>query len=84
LRFTTNFIYFSKNTWIVLFTLSLHSREDMNTNKLTFAAIAAMAVTLSVSMLVSSVATPAVAKITPATPPSCENQGGNEPPGQQP
>jgi hypothetical protein len=56
----------------------------MNTSKVTFAALAAMAVTLSVSMLVSSLATPAAAKITPAQPPSCTNGGGNEPQGQQP
>ena len=56
----------------------------MNTNKVTFAAIAAMAVTLSVAMLVSSLATPVQAKITPAQPPSCENGGGNLPQGQQP
>ncbi len=56
----------------------------MNTNKLTFAAAAAMAVTLSVAMLVSSIATPVAAKITPAQPPSCENRGGNQPGGQQP
>ena len=51
---------------------------------MTFAAVAAMAVTLSVAMLVSSVATPVQAKITPAQPPSCENPSGSEPPGQQP
>ena len=56
----------------------------MNTNKLTFAALAAMAVTMSVAMLVSSVATPVAAKITPAQPPSCENRGGQQPGGQQP
>ena len=59
----------------------------MNTNKLTFAAVAAMAVTLSVAMLVSSVAAPVQAKITPGTPgtpPSCTNGGGNQPGGQQP
>jgi hypothetical protein len=55
----------------------------MNTNKLTFAALAAMAVTLSVAMLVSSVAAPAAAKIK-AVDTSCENQGGQEPGGQQP
>jgi hypothetical protein len=53
----------------------------MNTHKLTFAALAAMAVTLSVAMLVSSVAAPAAAKISPA---NCENQGGQQPGGQQP
>jgi hypothetical protein len=53
----------------------------MNPHKLTFAALAAMAVTLSVAMLVSSVATPVAAKITPA---NCENQGDQQPPGQQP
>jgi hypothetical protein len=56
----------------------------MNVHKVTFAALAAMAVTLSVAMLVSSIATPVQAKITPAEPPSCESGGGNEPPGQQP
>jgi hypothetical protein len=50
----------------------------MNTNKLTFAALAAMAVTLSVAMLVSSVAAPVAAKITP----HCRNPGGNEPQGE--
>jgi hypothetical protein len=49
----------------------------MNTNKLTFAALAAMAVALSVALLVSSVAIPIEAKI------SCQTKGGNEPPGQQ-
>ena len=48
---------------------------------MTFAAVAAMAVTLSVAMLVSSVAIPVEAKISPR---SCETSGGNEPPGQQP
>jgi hypothetical protein len=57
---------------------------NMNRHKVTFAALAAMAVTLSVAMLVSSLATPVQAKITPATPPSCENPGGNQPGGQQP
>jgi hypothetical protein len=57
----------------------------MYTHKVTFAALAAMAVTLSVAMLVSSLATPVSAKITPAQPPSCETGGGgNLPPGQQP
>ena len=59
----------------------------MNTSKVTFAALTAMALTLSVSMLVSSLATPAAAKITPGTPgtpPSCTNGGGNQPGGQQP
>jgi hypothetical protein len=55
-----------------------------NRHTLTFVALAAMAVTLSVAMLVSSLATPAAAKITPAQPPSCENRGGNQPGGQQP
>ena len=59
----------------------------MYTRKVTFAALAAMAVTLSVAMLVSSLATPVQAKITPGTPPtppSCTNGGGNQPGGQQP
>ena len=54
------------------------------TRTVTFAAIAVMAVTLSVAMLVSSIATPAAAKITPGEPPSCENRGGQQPGGQQP
>ncbi len=49
----------------------------MNTHKLTFAAVAAMAVTLSVAMLVSSVAAPVAAKIQPV----CQNPGGQEPQG---
>ena len=56
----------------------------MNTHKLTFAALAAMAVTMSVAMLISTIATPVAAKITPAQPPSCTNGGGNQPGGQQP
>ena len=56
----------------------------MYTHKVTYAALAAMAVALSIAMLVSSLATPVEAKITPATPPSCETGGGNQPPGQQP
>ena len=56
----------------------------MNTHKVTFAALAAMAITLSVAMLVSSLANPVQAKITPAQPPSCTNGGGNQPGGQQP
>jgi hypothetical protein len=46
-------------------------------HKMTFAALAALAVTLSVAMLVSSVATPVAAKIEPV----CENPGGQEPKG---
>ncbi len=53
----------------------------MNSHKVTFTALAAMAVALSVAMLVSSLAAPVQAKITPA---NCENQGGQQPPGQQP
>ena len=57
----------------------------MNTHKVTFAALAAMAVTLSVAMLVSSVAAPVQAKITPVTTDTaCTNGGGNQPGGQQP
>jgi hypothetical protein len=50
----------------------------VNTHKITFAALAAMAVTLSVAMLVSSLATPVSAKIA-ATDVSCTNQGGQQP-----
>jgi hypothetical protein len=53
----------------------------MYTHKVTFAALAAMAVALSVAMLVSSLATPVEAKISPA---NCTNGGGNQPGGQQP
>ena len=57
----------------------------MNTHKVTFAALAAMAVALSVAMLVSSVAAPVQAKITPVTTDvSCTNGGGQQPGGQQP
>jgi len=55
----------------------------MNTHKVTFAALAAMAVTLSIAMLVSSLATPVAAKIQ-AVDVSCTNGGGNQPGGQQP
>ena len=51
-----------------------------NRHTLTFVALAAMAVTLSVAMLVSSVATPVSAKIRQA----CETSSGHKPPGQQP
>jgi hypothetical protein len=51
------------------------------THKMTFAALAAMAVALSLAVL------PAFTTTTYAVPPGlregCENQGGNEPPGQQ-
>ena len=50
---------------------------------MTFAAFAALAVTLSVAMLVSSVATPVEAKIRPVDT-ACETRGGGTPPGQQP
>jgi hypothetical protein len=55
--------------------------EIKNRHKVTFAALAAMAVALSVAMLVSSLATPVEAKISPA---NCTNGGGNQPGGQQP
>jgi hypothetical protein len=77
-------VYFRQLTHknlLELFYLSKEVRLEMNTQKLTFVALAAMAVTMSVAMLVSSVATPVAAKITP---PSCENPGGKQPPGQQP
>ena len=47
----------------------------MNTSKVTLAALAAMAVVLSAAMLVSSVATPAAARIIEV----CRNPGGQEP-----
>jgi hypothetical protein len=56
----------------------------MNTHKVTFAALAAMAVTLSVAMLVSSLANPVQAAIKPGQSASCTNNGGNQPGGQQP
>ena len=57
----------------------------MNSHKVTFTALAAMAVALSVAMLVSSVAAPVQAKITPVTEDvSCTNGGGQQPGGQQP
>jgi hypothetical protein len=50
----------------------------MNTNKLTFGTLAAMAVALAVAMLVSSVAAPVSAAL------ECRNSpDGNAPPGQQ-
>jgi hypothetical protein len=52
-----------------------------NTHNVTFAALAALAVTLSVAMLVSSLAAPVQAKISPA---NCTNNGGQQPGGQQP
>jgi hypothetical protein len=48
-----------------------------NTHNVTFAALAALAVTLSVAMLVSSLAAPVQAKITPV----CKNPSGQEPQG---
>ena len=55
----------------------------MNTHKVTFTALAAMAAALSVAMIVSSVAAPVQAKISPVDT-SCTNGGGNQPGGQQP
>ncbi|MDP8886893.1 MAG: hypothetical protein M3M91_03775 [Thermoproteota archaeon] len=48
----------------------------MNTNKLTFGTLAAMAVAMSVAMLVSSLAVPVSAAL------ECRTSGGNTPPGQ--
>ena len=62
---------------MTLFNSCFHCRADMNTSKVTFAALAAMAVALSVAMLVSSLATPVAARIEPV----CENPGGGEPQG---
>jgi hypothetical protein len=50
---------------------------NTHTHKITFAALAAMAVALSIAMLVSSLATPVAARIEPV----CENPGGGEPQG---
>ncbi len=55
----------------------------MNTHKVTFAALAATAVVMAFAVAPTFM-TSASAKITPAQPPSCENQGGQQPPGQQP
>ena len=52
----------------------------MSTNKVTFAALAAMAVAPSVAMRVSSVAAPVAAKVRQA----CETSSGHEPPRQHP
>ncbi len=57
--------------------------EVVNKHKVTFAALATMAVALSVAMLVSSVAAPAAAKIQ-SVDTSCTNAGGQQPGGQQP
>ncbi len=57
--------------------------QEMNTRKLTFTVLATMAVTLSVAMLVSTIATPVAAKIQPVDT-SCTNNGGQQPGGQQP
>ena len=51
--------------------------------KITLAALAAIAVVLSAPLLVLSIATPAEAKIRPVDT-ACTNGGGNEPGGQQP
>jgi hypothetical protein len=60
-----------------LYIMSHMKDTHTHAHKLTFVALAAMAVTLSVAMLVSSVAAPAAAKITPV----CKNPGGQEPQG---
>ncbi len=54
----------------------------MNTHKLTFAALAAMAVALTFA-IAPAFTNQAFAKIT-EEPVACENPGGNEPGGQQP
>ncbi len=43
-----------------------------------------LGVALVMAAMVVATAIPVFAKITPAQPPSCENPGGNQPPGQQP
>jgi hypothetical protein len=54
------------------------------TKKISIPALA-VASALALAVLATSMATPASAKITPVTTDvSCENQGGNEPGGQQP
>ncbi len=53
----------------------------MNTHKITFAALAGMALALSLVMLISSMSAPVAAKISP---PECQTQSGQTPPGQQP
>jgi hypothetical protein len=56
----------------------------MNTNKLTFAAVAALAVALSLA-IVPALTNQAFAKIEPVViEERCENPAGNEPGGQQP
>ena len=56
----------------------------MNTNKLTLAAIAAIAVALAMAVSPAFM-TSASAKISPVTTDvSCTNNGGNQPGGQQP
>jgi hypothetical protein len=52
-------------------------------HRIAFVGLAAAAVTLSVAMLVSSLATPVQARIQEADI-SCANPAGNEPGGQQP
>jgi hypothetical protein len=54
-------------------------------NKVSITSVAAIAVALSIAMLVPSIATPASAKITPETTDTgCTNGGGQQPGGQQP
>jgi hypothetical protein len=46
--------------------------------------ITVLALALVMAAIMVAMAMPAFAKITPAQPPSCENNGGQQPRGQQP
>ena len=76
LRYIIIIILFFERFHKVLFTFHSQCRKDMNTNKLTFGALAAVAVALAVAMLVSTVAIPVSAAL------ECRTSSGNTPPGQ--